>query len=237
MRSLSLFAVLVAGCTSQPLAGGDGGLPDNDGAVAADLAGASCSSISASINAWLNAHQSCTTDSDCTRLGATGCGLPDQCGGYVDNGAVGAYLQSLLSAWQAGGCGVGQCASCPNNVPGPPGCNMGTCGIRQLGTGAVGDSCDNGSQCATGMCLGDVMSKLFFGGYCTVFDCNADGAACPEGSTCEPGGDGHMYCLKDCNPLLDIMQCRTGYACCSGPGPTGMKGWCAPSQSSLCLSM
>jgi hypothetical protein len=238
MRSLSLFAILVAGCTSQPLAGGDGGLPnDNDGAVAADLAGASCGMLSVSITAWLNSHQGCTTDIDCTYLGATGCGLPDQCGGYINTSGPGAYFQSLLSAWQSNSCGVGECAPCPNNQPGPPGCNMGVCGPRAPGTGGVGDACNSGNQCATGMCLNDIQSKLFFGGYCTIFDCNANGAVCPDGSACKDGGDGHQYCLKNCNPQLDIMQCRQGYSCCSGPGPSGTMGWCAPSQSSLCLSM
>jgi len=102
--------------------------------------------------------------------------------------------------------------------------------------GAVGDACSTGTDCATGQCITPDASKLYFGGYCTVFDCDQKQQPCPTGSACKPGGDGRYYCLKDCDPMLNKQQCRTGYACCSGPGPTGNMGWCAPTDSSLCLA-
>ncbi len=108
--------------------------------------------------------------------------------------------------------------------------------LAQMGAGAVGDACKANGDCATGECLTDLMSKMYFGGYCTRFDCDARNLACPAGSTCKPGGDGHQYCLRDCDPTLGEPQCRGGYGCCSGPGPVGNLGWCAPMLSALCLA-
>jgi hypothetical protein len=111
----------------------------------------------------------------------------------------------------------------------------GSDGAAQGNKAAVGDPCASGADCATGECLTDLQSKLFFGGYCTLFDCDTRNLACPTGSACKPGGDGHQYCLKDCNPQATTPPCRNGYGCCA-PGPLGMTGWCAPTVSPLCTS-
>lgn len=236
MRAFGMACFLVAGCSTTGLPGaGDGG-PDNDGSVAADLRGASCGDVSLAVSQWLDAHRTCQVDADCTSL-STACGLDGSCGIYVNTGAPGPYFSSLLDAWQAGTCGAGKCTPCALWPNGMPGCVMGVCAAKAVGPGAVGDACVSGAQCATGECYSFAQSKMFTGGYCTVIDCGPN-APCPTGSTCRVVDTGTSICLQDCDPSLNVQQCRTGemYACCSGPGPAGHAGWCSPNDSSLCTA-
>src|SRR5262249_2982095 len=99
---LALVMVLAAGCTSNTI--GTGNDAGGDGPGAADLAGAGCNDISSSVNAWLQSHQSCTVDGDCVQL-KTACGLPGQCGAFVNTSTSGPYLKSLTDAWTANSCG------------------------------------------------------------------------------------------------------------------------------------
>jgi hypothetical protein len=244
MRSFALSLALLAGCGSGALpgggdggSGGDGAL-DNDGSAVADLAGSSCGQIASSVASWLASHQSCQVDSDCTSV-STACGLSGDCGSIVNTGAPGPYLMSLVDGWNQAQCGTGRCTPCPLSPQCLEGCNAGVCGCKQFGAGQVGDACTSGAQCATGECVTIGTSKLWNGGYCTIIDCNFNTmTACPAGSTCEPGGDGHFYCMRNCDPFQNAGPCRfnEGYACCSGPGPQGMVGWCAPQGSYLCTA-
>jgi hypothetical protein len=95
----------------------------------------------------------------------------------------------------------------------------------------VGDPCVDGSDCQSGFCL---MGNGFVGGYCSVANCAVPGPnICPAGSSCAAPGNGQDDCLKSCDPGAP-NQCRDGYVCCGGPGPTTMIGWCVPSTSFLC---
>ncbi|MSP60895.1 MAG: hypothetical protein EXR72_11230 [Myxococcales bacterium] len=241
MRSeqLALLALLATACATNPLAGGDdaGSTPDlarlADGATPDGRS--SCADVAATVKGWLDAHATCQMDSDCGSL-YTNCGLAGQCGGYYNKAASGAHLSLLLEQWKQSSCDL--LAACPPCVPlqGVPGCLGGVCGAKLLGGAAVGDPCTKGADCASGQCIDLGASKLFFGGYCTVIDCENVNKPCPKDSTCKRVGDGHSYCLKDCNPSLNKIQCRNamGYACCGGPDPGGKVGWCAPQNSPLC---
>lgn len=233
MRRAILFVLTLGGCTNSGLPGDTSdmaGLPNQDGSVPADLAGASCSAIAASVQTWLDGHLSCTVDADCTVV-STACGLDGQCGTIANTQAPGPYLMSLVSAFVGEGCSA--LCECPAYAM-QPGCNKGVCGQKQLGGGAVGDPCVDGFDCTSGFCLSQAQG--FPGGYCAVAQCAVPGPdICPSGSTCvNPSGNGQDYCMKDCNPQQP-GQCRDGYVCCGGPGPTGMIGWCVPPNSSLCL--
>lgn len=226
MRLLAALAMIGIGCTTDALPGGSDGGPDNDGSVAADLGSLSCGDIASSVAEWLAAHTSCTVDDDCVIV-TTGCGLPRPCGDYVNRGAPGAYLSSLLAAWQHQ-CDPGDCA-CPASWP-AAGCNEGTCGVRMPHVGPLGAPCTSDVQCAPGLlCAG---GPAFPGGYCTQEHCDSAFAPCPTGYDCKPVGDA-FYCLKDC-AAADPGACRDGYRCCSGKPLGAPDGWCAPDTSLLC---
>ena len=232
MRHALALAIALSGCTSSPLGGPDGGgLPNQDGSQPADLAGASCGAIAASVQSWLDAHTSCTVDADC-QVVQTACGLDGACGAIANTSAPGPYLESLVTAWRQDQCGPFGC-ECPA-IGFQPGCNHGVCGMKMPGSGAVGDPCVDGSDCQSGFCA---TGDGFVGGYCTYAGCANQGGIdpCPTGSKCWTLG-ASSYCLKDCATTTIMPDCRDGYACCGGPGPTGPNGWCAPVQSFLCLA-
>ncbi|HEX2570554.1 MAG TPA: hypothetical protein VH877_13445 [Polyangia bacterium] len=240
MRKVWLAAILLGfGCAPRSLGGGieDGGA--GDGARSADLAPlgdlglpdlGGCAGIVAATAEWLDSHVACQRDEDCVWLYTT-CGLPGMCGIHANTGAAGAYLESLITAWQRAGCyALPPCECAP--PPTPPGCNAGRCGFREP-RGQIGDPCQGGFDCVTGRCLDAAANPSFPGGYCTS-DCGA-GGTCPAGSSCRAIAGG-QYCLEDCQP--GAPACRAGYACCAGgPGPVSTTPVCAPSASIYCLGL
>jgi hypothetical protein len=235
-----LILVFVAGCAPGGLpGGGDGGAPPDLTSGGGDLPlPVTCGAVAAEVHAWLAAHTACHADADCIAL-TTACGLDGQCGGYYNVDVRGAALDAWLATWGQRDCGKGTCVPC--GAPGveSPACIGGACSFRIAGKGKVGDACASGGDCATGQCLTNLQSLPYQGGYCTIIDCDKAGTPCPTGSTCKPGGDQHMYCLKNCDPRLNIEQCRATdhYSCCGGPGPVGAFGWCAPESTFLCTAM
>src|SRR5690349_11543227 len=125
MRRLPLLLTLALGCTSTPLPGmrdlGADADPDNDGAVPADLGGATCADVKAAVQQWLDTHRSCKADAECGNL-ATACGLPAQCGDVYSISATGAYFMSLIDSWRARQCDPNMCL-CPDGPTPVPGCN------------------------------------------------------------------------------------------------------------------
>jgi hypothetical protein len=126
-----IVVLLTCACSSRPST--DLGLEDlrsyfnNDGSVPADLAGTSCAGLYNAVNQWISTHKRCTTAADCTVVQTWGC-LPASCGDYVNNGAAGPYLDSLISAYRnRSWCQTG-CAVCTGQSPsGPPQCVAGQC--------------------------------------------------------------------------------------------------------------
>jgi len=116
-----------------------------------------------------------------------------------------------------------------------PGCNHGVCGPRMAGNGPVGTACAGASDCQPGLdCVTPARDPKFTGGYCTLPNCNSLNGPCPSGSDCKDV-DGTFYCLARCTDLHP--DCRAGYGCCSGPGPSGGGlAWCSPASSILCLA-
>jgi hypothetical protein len=245
MRAVTLVAILLlgAGCTApNELFGRDGGGAIDLAVVApADLRGVpptrdlaqalSCDDIAALVAANLANSTSCTVDTDCVTV-ETACGLPGACGdAYANTGWRTDDVERLLKGWAAAMCGPPKCP-CPEKPSQPPACNRGVCGPRHS-TGTVGAACTSALDCATSQCITEGEDKLFAGGYCTLRGCS-DFVPCPAGSTCRGVSNGLRVCLADCKAATD---CRTGYGCCSGPGPGRDAGWCAPTRSSLCLAL
>lgn len=80
--------------------------------------------------------------------------------------------------------------------------------------GSIGSPCSADPQCNGGE--GAACLQNFFGGYCTVLACNAEGASCPGDNPClalnpeaDPA-DQKYGCLDACEADED---CRYGYAC------------------------
>jgi hypothetical protein len=234
MRKVWLALVFLGfGCVSRSLEGGLRDSGPGDGALTVDLGTADlsgCSSLLTATTEWLNSHVDCQRDEDCVWR-YTACGLPGMCGIHVNTGAAGAYLDSLLAAWQQAGCYDLPPCECAPPPPIPPGCNGGRCGFRQPRS-QIGDPCQGSFDCLSGRCLDEATNPSFPGGYCTI-GCSAGGATCPADSSCRALA-GDQYCLKDCQP--DQNECRSGYACCAGgPGPTSTSPVCAPSGSIYCI--
>ena len=224
-RSLISLVLVVAACGASGLpSSGDGGAPGVDLAHAGGDLAPSCDTIAAEVGAWIDQHQSCRADSDCTRVD-TDCGLPGQCGAIASGPVAG--LTSLVGEWQGAGC-KGPCPPCAL-LQGRPVCMAGACVLGP--PGAIGDACTSGIECMGGSCLGP--SAEWPSGYCTQTFCEG---GCPMGSSCRTIAENETACLKECDPASKMSDCRAGYACCSGPGPTGNPSWCYADNSAACLS-
>jgi hypothetical protein len=231
-RAIAIPLLLLTGCANRALpVGGDGGV-DNDGSMPADLAGVSCEELTGSIGAWIDGHQACASDADCTIL-YTDCGLPGGCGVAVNNGAPGAYFSSLLDGWEQR-CNQTPCAFDCAQLP-PPTCWNGTCqtvwhSIPRL---PIGSACTADAECGTGQCVTEAESGgALPGGLCTIRDCNYDKMdPCPAGTACRDAGNGHSYCLEECCATCKPNQnpCRDGWFCCGGPN-----GLCVPALNVIC---
>lgn len=84
-------------------------------------------------------------------------------------------------------------------------------------TGAVGDPCTSGAQCASGGCLAP--STTWPMGYCSLLCTYLDDFTdtCPSGSYCSAGFAGvEGVCLDLCDTGATVTRfgsCRTGYTC------------------------
>ncbi len=88
--------------------------------------------------------------------------------------------------------------------------------------GAIGASCNDGTECESGSCLGAERGAQ--DGYCTVVGCG-DVRACPSGSRCYYSSTEEQYlCLSYCD---NDNSCREGYAC--QPLYTAEASVCTPS--------
>lgn len=242
------MVLLAAGCTADnELYTGDGGLSEVDlrgggggdgGGGGPDLRGGgssdgamalSCHDIEAFVAATLANSTSCRVDDDCTTA-KTACGLVGACGDvYANTSWRTGEMEQALKEWAAQMCGPKSCV-CPLAPIFPPACNDGACGPRRNLLGAVGASCRSAAECQSGFCLTEASDRSYAGGYCTL-KCG-DTNKCPAGSTCSGTFNGAKICLADCKLKSD---CRTGYGCCSGPGPRRDPAWCTPESSTLCL--
>ena len=113
----------------------------------------------------------------------------------------------------------------------------------KTGSGLVGQTCADKSDCASGYCLADIYrgeSTGWVGGYCS--ELCTDASDCPQGSGCHQLETGNSLCLsfcrtdRDCreNYLCDpewkvcLPDCRQGWDCgsrreCLSNGHCGMK--------------
>ncbi len=98
------------------------------------------------------------------------------------------------------------------------------CGGAGNGTGEVGDSCEDNSDCVStglpGFCLAEDGDPSFDGGYCTAFGCFVDpqdpraseDPACGDGNICVPVGEAREgVCFDGCarhDACRDDYQCR-----------------------------
>lgn len=90
-------------------------------------ASTSCEQIAAQVRQSLDSGKVCQTDSDCT-FAETSCGLPDECGSYVNRRTADA-LATQTADWSKSGCLDG-CVSAPCAPPTSQTghCHAGTCG-------------------------------------------------------------------------------------------------------------
>ncbi|HEY7957850.1 MAG TPA: hypothetical protein VII38_21255, partial [Polyangia bacterium] len=84
-----VFAAVLMGCNqpSLPVPTDSGSLPNNDGSVPADLAGMSCSDISAAATEWLGEHTTCAVGDQCMWF-PNDCGLAGGCAAYYNASAM-----------------------------------------------------------------------------------------------------------------------------------------------------
>ena len=75
-------------------------------------------------------------------------------------------------------------------------------------TGAVGDPCRRQRDC-----LEDLECLSWTGGYCTRYDCDQFGNACPAGSDCLPLVDNAFACFRSCTNDDDCRYDDPRYAC------------------------
>lgn len=208
--------LLLWGCSHQPLTvssdggGGDLAAADLAGGGAPDLAGASCAAIADSVQSWIDGHKSCTRASDCTETN-TDCGLPGQCGAYLQVSAL-SGLMSIEDSWTAAGC-TGPCPPCA--FPAPATCTNGQCAALGFSDRPVGSPCMTDSQCHTeGLYAGQCLTAAPFTNGDCVLPC-AHGNGCPlAGMACRPyANNTQMACFQSCSSDAD---CRTadGYRCC-----------------------
>lgn len=106
-------------------------------------------------------------------------------------------------------------------------CNVGTglCGPPFVAS-TQGEPCTGRDDCVGGRCLTE--AEGWPAGTCVAVGCalasGVDGEPCPAGSTCVDDGVGRAeigYCLETCT-VGAPTGCRTGYACVSTEGETGV---------------
>ena len=193
---------------------------------------------------------SCSADLDCGDGGA--CSLDNELGYAVCAGGLGDACAA------DGDCASGACyeegaamicSECNSNAD---------CGVQRtcvydddlryavcLGTGTLGQACDDSNQCEPGShCNGGLCSECesdsdcLDGGLCIYLDgieyavCSGGmGDICASGSDCNSGNcystDGYSVCsecdsISDCGPQQDCFyQGELGYAACVGTGSFG----------------
>ena len=95
-------------------ASGDGA--SGDGA-SGDAPAGSCADLAASVKSWIDSHQKCAVDSDCTVV-TTACGLTGTCGAFINLAGDSPALRDLVKRWDGGRCGGAGCV-CPGFFPQP----------------------------------------------------------------------------------------------------------------------
>jgi hypothetical protein len=101
----------------------------------------------------------------------------------------------------------------------------------------LGDACTRPCSMLLDSCSAGFpgTNVTFPDGYCsTICDSGQKMSNCTvAGGDCEYV-QGLLMCLQRCHPSAGT-GCRAGYDCCDGKGKTTTSGWCAPSNSDLCV--